>query len=111
MFTTETLAGKVAVVTGGGAGIGGSEIAGGTAGAGGGWDNADDVLLDAGVDPRSASDLVLADEGTGGTAEAVEAEGAPGAGGGRPAGGADWAGTTRAGEVGERGIVDLNVPD
>ncbi len=96
-------------LTGGGAGIGGSEIAGGTTGVGGGWDNTEDVLLDAGVDPASASDLVLSDEGTGGTAEAAEAE--PAGGRGRPAGGADWAGTTRSGQVGESGIIDLDRPD
>ena len=94
------------IMTGGGAGLGGSEIAGGTGGAGATWDNAEDALLDAGVDPTSASDLVLSEEGTGGTHEGAEA-----GGGGRPAGGADWAGTSRAGQVGESGILDLDMPD
>ena len=90
-------------MTGGGAGIGGSEIAGGTAGTGGGSDDGTQVLLDAGVDPQSASDFV--------TDDASEADRGVGGGeGGKPAGGADWAGTTRTGQVGDPAIRDLDTP-
>ena len=98
------------ILTGGGAGIGGSEIAGGTSGAGGGGSDTEDVLLDAGVDPASASDLVLDEGGTRGVAGAPERDDRAAARG-RPAAGADWAGTTRTGQVGERGITDLDTPD
>ena len=43
------------------------------------------------------------------TDDATEADRGAGGERGRPAGGADWAGTTHAGEVGDTTITDLYV--